>query len=127
LRLLGGRDGLFELFGQEVIGRHDIGRLRLFERVHRILAEHVIRYTEDEERVHALVLAVRGHFAVVPGGAELGQINGQNLIDMDELASFTEVRSVPSSNRYTNYPSGAKDRSGHHFFLKNQHLSETYT
>jgi len=37
------------------------------------------------ERWNAL-LAVRGHIAVVPGGAELGQIDGYDLVDVDELA-----------------------------------------
>jgi hypothetical protein len=65
-------DDLLEFFGQKVIGWHDIGRLRLLERIHRILAEHVIGDAEGEEGVHPLVLAMRGCLAVIPGGAEFG-------------------------------------------------------
>ena len=70
-------DDLLELFGQEVVGWHDIRGLRLFECIHRILAEHVVRHAEGEEGVHALVLAMRGCLAVIPGGPELGQIMGR--------------------------------------------------
>src|SRR5271156_2082771 len=40
------------------------------------------------------MLAVRGHIAVVPGGSELGQIDGHNLIDMDELACLAEGKEL---------------------------------
>jgi len=46
--------------------------------------------------VHPLVLAMRGHIAVVPGGTELGQIDRQELIDMDELAGFAEGQKLRS-------------------------------
>ena len=36
------------------------------------------------------MLAVRGHVAVVPGGAELGQIDGHDLVDVDELAGLAK-------------------------------------
>ncbi len=45
------------------------------------------------------MLAVRGHVAVVPGRTELGQIDGQDLIDMNELASFAEGQELALKER----------------------------
>jgi hypothetical protein len=92
--LLCGSDDLLEFFRQEVIGRHDIRRLRLLECIHRILAPQIVRHAEGEEGVHPLMLAVRGHVAVAPGGAELGQIDGHDLVDMDELACLAEGKEL---------------------------------
>ena len=40
------------------------------------------------------MLAVRGHIAVIPGGAELGQIDGHDLVDVDELAGFAKRKEL---------------------------------
>ena len=45
------------------------------------------------------MLAVRGHVAVVPGGAELGQIDGHDLVDMDELACLAEGKELALEER----------------------------
>ena len=38
------------------------------------------------------MLAVRGHVAVVPGGAELGQIDGHDLVDVTNLRASQKGR-----------------------------------
>jgi hypothetical protein len=67
--------------------------------IHRILAPQIVRHEEGEEGTHTLVLALRGHVAVVPGGAELGQVDGEDLVDVNELARLSEGKELALEKR----------------------------
>lgn len=78
--LVGRSEDLLEFVRREVVGRDDIGRLRLFLRVHRIFfgSDRWLRRRR------------RSHIAVVPGRPELGKVDRKDLVDMDELARLAE-------------------------------------
>lgn len=81
------------------MGGNDVGRLRLLERVHRVLAQHVVGDAEGEEGVHALMLTMSRDVAVIPGGAELGQIDRKEPVEMDKLAGLAEGQELTLQQR----------------------------